>query len=137
MDVSVNYLAILIAAIASFVVGMVWFGPLFGKQWMQMMGIKHSDMEAAKKKGMSKTYAAATAGQLVMAYVVAHFVALLKITDLTGAWQFAFWAWLGLIATVQLGMVLWEQKPVKLYALVTLQYFVALGVMTSVLVLWK
>ena len=31
---SLNYLAILIAALSTFLIGGVWYGPLFGKQWM-------------------------------------------------------------------------------------------------------
>jgi len=36
--IEVNYLAVFIATIASFVFGWLWYGPLFGKAWMRMMG---------------------------------------------------------------------------------------------------
>jgi len=32
------YIPILIATIASFIFGFLWYGPLFGKQWMNLMG---------------------------------------------------------------------------------------------------
>ncbi|HLD39833.1 MAG TPA: DUF1761 family protein, partial [Candidatus Nanoarchaeia archaeon] len=33
-----NYLAVLVAAIAAYVVGFLWYGPVFGKKWMALMG---------------------------------------------------------------------------------------------------
>jgi hypothetical protein len=139
MGVELNYLAILVCAVVGMMIGMMWYGPLFGKPWMAMMGIK--DPEAAKKeaqkKGMGPTYAMAFVSQLLMAYVVAHFVAFLKIADVNAALQFAFWAWLGLIATVLSAQVLWEGRPAKFYYLNATHYLVVLSVMTLILAYWK
>lgn len=38
-----NILAILVAVIASFVVGFIWHGPLFGKKWMEYNNMKKPD----------------------------------------------------------------------------------------------
>ena len=39
MDFStINHLAVIAAAIASFVLGGLWFGPLFGSAWMKENG---------------------------------------------------------------------------------------------------
>ena len=55
--VSINYLAVLVAAIASIVLGFVWYGPLFGKTWTQLMGFDKKKMDDMKKKGMgAKTW---------------------------------------------------------------------------------
>lgn len=35
----VNWLAIVAAAVAAFVVGFLWYGPLFGKRWADAMGL--------------------------------------------------------------------------------------------------
>lgn len=37
--VPVNYLAILVAAVLSMVLGFLWYGPLFGKEWTKLMGV--------------------------------------------------------------------------------------------------
>ena len=39
-----NWVAIVIAAIAQFIIGWVWYGPLFGKTWMSMMGMSQQSM---------------------------------------------------------------------------------------------
>jgi hypothetical protein len=36
--ITINYLAVIAAAIAAVGVGVLWYGPLFGKEWMKLMG---------------------------------------------------------------------------------------------------
>ena len=36
--ITVNYIAVLVCAIAAMPVGFLWFGPLFGKTWARHMG---------------------------------------------------------------------------------------------------
>ena len=48
---AVNYLAVLVAAIVSMVIGGLWYSPLlFGNVWMKLSGITQKDVEKAKKK---------------------------------------------------------------------------------------
>jgi len=69
---NLNYWPILIAAIASFAFGALWYGSL-SKQWMAARGISAADMEKAK----------AETGTIPVPYIIA-FVALLVM-----AWMFA------------------------------------------------
>ncbi len=135
-DVMINYLAVLAAAVASMVLGMLWYGPLFGKLWMKLSGITPQSMKKMKltpKAAMTMGFI----GTLVTAYVLSHFVDLLSVTTWSGAAQFAFWAWLGLVAPVQLGAYLWEGKPFKLFVLNTAYNLVVLIVMTGILAVWQ
>lgn len=132
----INYPALLAAAIASIMIGFLWYGPLFGKMWIKLMNFDKKKMEESKKKGMRKTYAIMIAGTLVTSYVLAHFVDYLDATDVAGALQAAFWLWLGFIATVMLGSVLWEGKPWKLYFINAAYQLVSLAVMALILVVW-
>src|SRR3989344_2277117 len=138
MTTDINYLAVLVAAVASMALGFLWYGPLFGKTWAQLMGFDKKKMAEAKKKGMPKqTWVLMVAGTLVTSYVLAHFVDYLDATNVAGALQAGFWLWLGFIVPVQLGMVLWEGKPWKLYFINVAYYLVNLSVMASILVLWS
>ena len=132
----INYTAVLVSAAAGFVIGMVWYSVLFGKAWMKLSGMGGKDMEKAKKKGMMGAMAAGFVSLLVMSFVLAHFVDLAGAATVLEGAQAGFWAWLGFIATVMLGTVLWEGKPVKLYLLNVAHYFVALVVMGSILAVW-
>ena len=45
MAVQVNFLAVLVAAIASFAIATVWYGVVFRKLWMRLTGV--TDMKPA------------------------------------------------------------------------------------------
>ncbi|MBI3341870.1 DUF1761 domain-containing protein, partial [Candidatus Curtissbacteria bacterium] len=38
MEFQINYMAVVAAAVVNMVLGFLWYGPLFGKPWMKMMG---------------------------------------------------------------------------------------------------
>ena len=135
MQPVINYFAVVAAAISYMVIGMLWYGPLFGKQWMALMGFSKKSMKGMKLS-MQQAMIGGAISALVMSYVLAHFVHYLEVTTLAGAFLAAFWIWLGFTATVQIGAVLWDNKPWKLYVLNTLHSLVALIVMASILALW-
>jgi hypothetical protein len=132
--VSVNVLAVIVAALAQFFIGWIWHGPLFGKAWMHEMGMKPNPK--MKMSMMMPSMIGALIGALVMSYVVAQFVAPLGVVNFAGAMQFAFWAWLGLFAVPLAGRVFWEQKTWKLFAITSGYWLVVLGVSSWLLAVW-
>ncbi|MBI2451491.1 DUF1761 domain-containing protein [Candidatus Pacearchaeota archaeon] len=136
-DVQVNYLAILVSAIASFVLGWIWYGPLFGKTWMKESGITRQQIAQAKKKGMTAQFSVAFISSLVMAFILAHFVKYASTANYTEAISLVFWLWLGFIATIMLGSILWEGKSFKLYLINTLYHLVSLAIMAMILTAWQ
>ena len=135
IDIAINYWAVLVAAIVSFVVGWLWYGPLFGKMWKGLMGYTDESIKAmAMKPATSMFWGFVTA--LITAYVLAYFLALSGVSTVEGACTLAFWIWLGFFATVALGSVLWEGKPIKLFILNAAHQLVALILMAVTLVLF-
>jgi hypothetical protein len=139
MDVPVNYFAVLAAAVASMAVGFLWYGVLFQKPWMSMMGYT---MESMKQMKMSpnQAYMLQFIASLVTAYVLSHIVVFATSYmqtegPLAGA-STGFWVWLGFIAPVTLGVVLWENKPWKLWLINASHYLVSLVVMGAILAWW-
>ncbi|MDP9249437.1 MAG: DUF1761 domain-containing protein [bacterium] len=136
MEISVNFWAVLLAAIVNMAVGFAWYGPLFGKFWKRLMGFTDESM-----KSMPLSAAQASVGgfitALIMAYVLGHFVNLVDATGLDGAWQLAFWIWLGFQMTVSAGSFLWEGKPLRLFLLNSAEQLVAMFLMAVILVLWR
>lgn len=134
--VAVNYLAVLVAAIVGFFVGFVWYAqPVFGKMWMQWSGISDKKMKDGKKS-MGLLMLGGFISQLVMAYVIAMLVGFTGATTFVTGMITAFWAWLGFVATVLLGSVLWEGKPFKLYILNAAHYIVVMALMGGILAVW-
>ena len=85
---------------------------------------------------MGKAYALTFLTSLIMAYVLAHFISYVQAKTIADGAVLGFWLWIGFFATTQLGMVLWENKPVKLYVINTLHYLVTLAVMAAILAVW-
>lgn len=137
--VDVNLWAVLVCALASMVLGSFWYAPWSptGKSWMKESGHSMASMDAAKKQGMAWRYLLALVGSFVLAYVLAHFLDYAGATTISEGLEGAFWAWLGFIATVGLGMVLWDGKSWKLYAILMSYQLVLMLIMGAILVSWQ
>lgn len=131
----VNYLAVLVAAVAAHALGFLWYGPLFGKKWRQLMKVSEKDMEKAKQKGMTKVVLGSFLGTLVMAGVLAWLLDMAGVTVINGL-LFSFMVWLGFFATEQMGMVFWENKPWSLYMLQTAHSLVSLLIVGAIIGAW-
>ena len=131
----VTFWPILAASIANLILGMIWFNPrVFGTTWMQRTGMTPEMAEKGKKRMWLSAFFAFLAAMLV-AYVMNHFGIAWGVFDWIGGVELAFWCWLGFVAPTMLGMVLWEQKPFKYYAIVSGYWLVSFIVMAVVLVL--
>jgi len=130
----VNWVAIVIAAIAQFIIGWVWYGPLFGKTWMSMMGMSQQSMS---REGMGKTMTLTFIGSLVTAAVLSMLVGWMGAKTLSAGIAAGFWAWLGFVATVTLGGVLFAKMSWNLYILNNAYQLVSLAVMGAILAKWS
>lgn len=134
--VDVNYVVVLIAAVSNMAVGFLWYSPiLFGKPWMKLMGISDEQAKGMKTKA-NKAYAISSIGALIMAYVLAGVLGYLGTGTVTDAIQTGFWLWLGFVAPVMFTSVLFENKPVKLYAINAGYQLASLVTMAIILTLW-
>lgn len=118
MEVQINYLAVVLAALSSFVVGMVWYAkPVFGAAWMKLTGM--TDDKA--KKGMGMAMGKSLIASLVTAYVVAHVAYISQdffgVSFLNSALTTGFWLWLGLSATTIVVHDAFEQRDMQLTAI--------------------
>src|SRR2546426_8368525 len=72
--VHVNYLAVLVAAVAVFVLGWLWYSPLlFFKPWMRLRGMDPGAAMSGAKMPAGKLFIELVRC-LVLAYVIARFV---------------------------------------------------------------
>lgn len=133
----VNLLAVLVAAIVATAIGGFWYSPVgFGKQWSAFMGWTSKKDIDAMKKGAMQSYIWVFVAALVTAYVLAVVLGWAAAVTVADGFQVAFWIWLGFFATTQLGVMLWERKPFKLYAINTGFNLVALLVQGALLTVW-
>ncbi|MBI4921708.1 MAG: DUF1761 domain-containing protein [Devosia nanyangense] len=98
LSASVNWLAVIVATIASMALGFVWYMAL-AKQWMAALGkTREQIMSAAGNQATPFIIAA------VMQLVMAYFLALLTpkmfgATTLANGAMMGFWLWLGFVIT--------------------------------------
>lgn len=138
--VDVNYLAVLAGGIVSMILGALWYGPLFSKQWIALSGITLEKMEEGKKK-MVTGYLITFIGALLMTYLFSHILAFAQSymdkEGLMSGLSTGFWIWIGFVAPVTLGSTLWEGKPWKLYFLNNGYNLIQLLLIGMILAIWK
>ena len=138
--IPINLLTVIGAAAAAIVLGFLWYGPVFGKKWTQESGLTEDKMNAAKAKGMGKTYAIMVVSTIIMSYVLAHSLLFantyLNTSGVSAGLQAGFWNWLGYVAPVSLGAVLWDGKSWIYWFITAGYYLVSLLVMGVILALW-
>lgn len=114
MEVHVNYLAVLIAAVANYVIATIWYAAIFGKVWQKLTGI--TDMKPAPMN-----IVLVFIGSLFLSFVLYHAIvfgdAYLKVSGIAGGIMCGFFNWLGFIAPVTLSTKLYEKKPWGLWLL--------------------
>ncbi len=137
--VPVNYLAVLLSAVSNMVVGFLWYGPLYGKEWRNLVGFNKSNQK--NQKEMSTSYTAMFLAALLTAYTFTHFLWYAAPGSLTLfiALKTALWAWLGFIFPISLTKHLFtpDHKPTSLLFIETGYHFVALMLMAVIFYLFK
>lgn len=141
--IPVNYWAVLVCGAVSLVLGSIWYGPLFGKMWIHEMGWDKVDpsKQEEMKKEMYKSYALSFIGSLVMAYVLSHSLVYAStytsVVGVSAGLMVGFWNWLGFIAPVTLGNVLWGNQSWKLWFVGNGYQLVQLLIFGVILAIWK
>jgi hypothetical protein len=138
VEVSVNYWAVLAAMVANMALGFAWYSQaMFGKDWIALMGWDPKKMKKPTSEEMTKSVVGGLIAAGVMAYVLSHFADYAGAATWLGGMQLGFWVWLGFVATVTVGGVLWERKPWKLYFINSGYWLVALLVMGAIIGGWQ
>lgn len=125
-----SFLALGVSAIVAFIFGFLWYGPIFGKTWMQLMGIK---MEAGCKPA-AWIFPLTFLGTLSTVFVLAYILGNCKFCCSPSG---AFMIWIGFYVPLLLGAVTWEGRPWKLFFLNASYYFLSLQLVVAILTYLK
>src|SRR5688500_18635869 len=132
----INYLAVLVAAIAHFLIGGLWYGLLFGNKFVELIGWSPEKLQQMESHNPTKQMVLAFLLAIILALVIAHFI---KYTGARTAFegiQTALFIWLA-IATTQFATVMFEERNLGLYLLNIGYQLVACSVAGIILVLWR
>lgn len=137
LSIEVNLLAVLVAAIAAFVIGGLWYSPLlFGKVWMRAHGYTPEKMETMRA-GVGRAYGLSFLCYLVMATVLAILIGATDTVTALGGVRLGALCWLGFAATIGLTANLFSDKPLATYLLDAGYQLVYLVVMGAILAIWR
>ena len=135
--VHVNFWAVLAAAVAVFVLGWLWYSPLlFFKPWMRLRGMDPVAAMAGAKMPAGKLVIELVRC-LVLAYVIARFMALLGVTSWMSAVHVGLFLWIGFPLILLTGSVLWENVPSKVAAIHAGDWLVKLLVIPIIVSAWR
>ena len=109
----INYWAVLVCAVLAMALGFLWYGPLFGKKWMNIVGVGPADLAARQKmqQNVWKLYVAQFLLVLFQVWVLAYYIV---------GWQEAsglvnaLWIWAAFIMPTVAGAAMWNNDSAKI-----------------------
>lgn len=139
----INYLAVGIAVAANFVLGFLWYTPLFGKIWAKEMGLTFDQKPSTAF--FVKALFINIVGNFLMAWVLAHNIAVwnpatwghdvpAEMTPVLMATMSAIFTWLGFFVPVDLNTISWEMKSWRLFLINTSYHLLSLLVVSYIIV---
>jgi hypothetical protein len=136
----VNVWAVLVSALATMVVGFLWYSPaLFARPWMVLMGYDPNDKAkiAEMQKSAGPTYILALVASVISAAVLGKIIVIATINTPLYGMKVGLAVWLGFVTTVQLTNSLFSRQPAKLYAINTGYQLVCFLAMGAILGAWR
>lgn len=125
---AINWLAVIVAAISTFALGALWYGPLVGKAWMRLSGMTE---EKAASANMARIFGSAFVLQLITAVALAMFIGANAGLALG---LFAGFMAGALFVSTALGVIyLFEQRPFSLWAIDASYQILAFTLMGGIL----
>ena len=128
---NINWLSVLAAAVSSFVVGGLWYGPLFGKAWMNAFGFSEEELA---DRNMAMVFGGALALALIASINLEMFIgAQANVTFGATAGFFTGFGWVSMFLGI---LYLFENRSLKAYLIDAGYCSVALTLMGAVLGIW-
>jgi len=142
MELKINIVAILVAVVVNFILGSLWYMPLFGKLWGKEMGYDINVKPA--KSEMMKGMAFMVIGNFLFAFVFAHNIAawqfvpgIKEMGTVVNAVMAAIFTWVGFYVPGNLTATVWEKKSWKLFAINAGYQLASLLVVSFILTYWN
>ncbi len=107
----------MLAIIASYVIGFVWHGPLFGKTWIKLNNLPTPKKEDMKFSMMLPGLTANLVMVFVQSAVLGRAFQLVSLANISEALIISTIIWLPFTALSLINVYAWTGKPVKLMVL--------------------
>ncbi|MTI33578.1 DUF1761 domain-containing protein [Xanthovirga aplysinae] len=128
---NINWFSIGIATLSSFLVGGIWYGPLFGRAWMRAFGFSEENL---RNRSIPKTFGLSLLLAFFAATNLEMFIGL--EADFTFGLIAGFFTGLGWVATFLGILYLFEMQTLKAYLINAGYCVLSLTTMGAILGAW-
>ena len=141
MEFKINFIAVAVCVLLSFILGFVWYAAIFTKTWTKEMG--YDPNMRPDKTQMMKGMAVSVIGNFLFVWMLAFYLAGWKYipnSDQMGTVPFAvnsaLSVWLGFFVPVHLSKIVWEKHSWKLFFINSGYNLVSAILVALILVYW-
>jgi hypothetical protein len=124
----VSYLWIVIAAVAMWLLGAIWYGLIFKKSWHKM-----AFSEGEKPKNAIFAMAASLVACLLLAFALANVIEMAGTKLFTEGFKMGVVLWLGFMAPPLFAQHIWEGRRANLFAINAGYWLMAMAIGGSIL----
>lgn len=128
-----NYLAVVAAAIAYFVLGGLWYAVLFNKPWM---ALEHMTVEQAKSASPVIPFIVSFLLELLVAYCLAQICIWRNANTASRGASIGVIIWVGFVGPIALMTYMFEMRPKTLFAINEFYPLAGLILMGAILGAW-
>ena len=128
-----NYPAVFVSALAYWLLGALWYGTLFNKQWMSLENIS---MENAKAQSSPWPYIITFVLNLLIAFVLAQICIWRNASTAARGAALGILLWIGFVGPITFTNYMYEMRPMQLFAINEFYSLVGLSLMGLILGAW-
>ena len=129
-----NYLAITVSSVFYFGLGSVWFGPLFGKLWLGLVGLSLTEED---KKNAPFMFAKTFLLDFIITFSTALIILLTKSETIIDALKIASIVGLGFVIAPFLGNYMYAKRSIKLFLIEGLYHVICIIIVSIILTMWR
>jgi surface polysaccharide O-acyltransferase-like enzyme len=129
-----NYPAVIVSAVAYWLLGALWFAVLFGKPWM---AFQHITEEQARSMNPVPQYIISFVLNILIAFVLAQLCIWRNANTAGRGAALGILVWIGFIGPVTYSTYMYEMRPKELFAINEFYPLVGLCLMGTILGAWK
>ncbi|MDY8137183.1 DUF1761 domain-containing protein [Aquimarina sp. 2201CG5-10] len=128
---NINWLSVLAGTVSSFIIGGIWYGPLFGKAWMAAFNFTIEDL---KKRSIPKTFGISILLAFIATVNLEMFIG--AEADLVFGALAGFFAGVGWVATFLGILYVFEMQSLKAYLINAGYCIISLTIIGAILGIW-
>jgi hypothetical protein len=137
MHVHINYLAVVVATVAAFALGGLWYSPLlFARMWVNAHGYTEEQVKAMQKSA-GKAYGVSLICQFLIALAIAVLAGYLHLEHLVQGFKLSLLAWVGFAFPLGLMANMFTEKRITVFVIDTGYQLVYLLIMGAIITAWQ